>query len=233
MSEPDWDEAYERLLARTREAIARFSKEYPNAIICDFWYDSEPRYGYVLIGLNTPESARRSVEEQYAYNVAYRRKLLTEGVDTWLDSAYYQLRCHSVREVMTNSADFEFTEYAEILFPDWQEFAEGDQYPSQPEKRPHWLDDYLESRVSYLFWRVFESLVSEDAFSELNLASPTRLGFAFHDGPELVLHLVNWPNRDTEVGTGQPATRPESKPQGGDRTQPEVEGAPGSGMPAL
>ena len=196
MNEPDWEQAYEKLLTETKSVIARFSEEYPSVFVSDFWYDSEPCYGYVLIGINSLESARSSAREQYDYHVSYRRKLLTEDLDTWLDSAVYQLGVHSVKEAVTNSGDFEFSQFAQIDFPEWRKCAESDDYPENPDYR----GDYLECRAAYLFWRTFETLVEGDAFSSLRLASPTRLGFAFHEGSENIMHLLNWNAPSTEQG---------------------------------
>ena len=198
MNEPDWEQAYERLLQETRAAIANFSTEHPDVVVSDFWYDSEPCYGYVLIGVNSLESSRRTARKQYDYHVSYRRKLLTENLDTWLDNSVYQLGVHSVQEVNSNSGDFEFSQYAQIDFPEWQKCAESDDYPESPSHR----GDYLECRAAYLFWRTFETLVEEGAFSPLRLASPARIGFAFHEGTENVMHLLNWDNPPTEHVVG-------------------------------
>lgn len=194
MKKPDWEEAYHKLLAETRSVISKFSQEHPAVEVSDFWYDSEPRYGYVIISINTLESAQRSARKRYDYHVNYRRKLLTEDLDTWLDNAVYQLECHSVQETVYSTGDFEFVEYAQIDFPDWKDCAECDDYPEAPD----WEGDYLECRVAYLFWRSFETLVAENAFSSFRLASPTRLGFAFHDSSENIMHLLNWKNSGTE-----------------------------------
>lgn len=207
MKEPDWERAYQRLLKETQAAIRRFAQEHPNVIVSDFWYDSEPCYGYVLIGINSLDSARRSAREIYDYHISYRRKLLTDDLDTWLDNAVYQLRVHSVKEAITNSGVFEFSQYAKIDFPEWQECAESDDYPDQPD----YQDDYLECRAAYLFWRTFETLVEQDAFSPLQLASPARLGFAFHEGSANIMHLLNWNNPSAEQGSaGQSAPPSES-----------------------
>ncbi len=190
MKEPNWDTAYSRLLEESREAIARFRIEHPEVTVSDFWFDSEPRYGYVMIALNSEDSAIRFAKEQYDYHVAYRRKLFTEQLKTWLDCAIFQLSVHSVSQVCTNSGDFDFPDFAEVLFPEWQEFAESDDYPQSEDSDR----DFLKCRVGYTFWRVLEQLVAEDAFRDLHLASPTRVGFAFHDGPELTQYLINWKN---------------------------------------
>lgn len=200
MKEPNWERVFEKLLDKTRKSIFQFRKENPDVVISDFWFDSEPCYGYVLISINSLESAQRLAKEQYEYHVNYRRKLLSDKLDVWLDNAYYQIGTHSVSQICTNSGDFDFQQFAEIKFPEWQNYAESSDYPLRPDKRPDHLDDYLESRVSYTFWRVYETLVEENAFLELNLASPTRLGFAFHDGSEYILYLLNWKDLHRTIG---------------------------------
>src|SRR5690349_19263899 len=106
MTDKDWESFYCRLLDGTRAAVDAFAAEHPSEEVCYVAFDSEPRYGYVLIAFNTSESSARSVREAREYHTAYRRKLLTEQLDTWLDCAYYQLRSHSLPPFCNNTGDF-------------------------------------------------------------------------------------------------------------------------------
>lgn len=191
MNDKDWESFYIRLLDGTRAAVDAFAAEHAGEEVCYMAFDSEPRYGYVLIAFNTPQSSARSVREAYEYQIAYRRKLLTDGLDAWLDCAYYQLSSPSLLPFCNETGDFMYQDYRRIDFPEWQTFAESPEYPVQPDRRPDCLDDYLESRAAYIFWRVFEALTAERYFDRLRLASPMLLGFAFHDGPQQVLYVLN------------------------------------------
>jgi hypothetical protein len=54
-------------------------------------------------------------------------------------------------------------------------------------------DDFLESNVRLVLWRVAERLVADEAFKPLTLASPFIVGYEFHDGEDVVLRILNWP----------------------------------------
>lgn len=58
-----------------------------------------------------------------------------------------------------------------------------------------WGDDYAEGNTRIVLWRVIERLIESNAFGQLPLASPFRLGYQMHDDALTVLRILNWPQR--------------------------------------
>jgi hypothetical protein len=77
---------------------------------------------------------------------------------------------------------------AEVKFPEWQAFAESDGYPKAADDD----GDYLQDRIARLFARALVTLAEDASFSTLRLASPTLLGFGYHDC-QLIVHMLNLP----------------------------------------
>jgi hypothetical protein len=182
----DWNASEDKLHAASVAAIRRFGQEYAQLPVCFFQLDSEPRYGYVLIGFDTLENNIRTVKKSEQTAIANRRRTLTRP-ESW-KSAKYSLKTPRLAAFNTNSGNFAFPEYAQVSFPDWRKLAEEGGYPVGLAHQ----DDYLESNVRLVLWRVAERLVAEDAFEPLTLASPFMVGYGFHDGEQVILRLLNW-----------------------------------------
>jgi hypothetical protein len=195
MQEPDWDLFLERLVKATRESIESFASEHPTEEVCYFAYDSEPGYGYVLTSFNTTHASLEHARNRHDYHSQYRRQLLDKPV--WFDNAYYHARVHSVLPFCNNTGDFAYQSYRNIQFPEWQEFAESPEYVEEDDTDK----DYLTNRVARLFCRATDRLVDEHAFDRLRLASPTLIGFAFHDHGQHVLRILNLPRMASYEGS--------------------------------
>jgi hypothetical protein len=193
MDEAQWDVFLQRLLDGSRPAIRRFAAEHPGDEVCYFAFDSEPRYGYVLICFNTSQSNLRHVSEWHEKRVAYRKALLSQQV--WRDRAYYQVRTHSVLPFCDNTGDFAYQGFAEVKYPEWQTAAESEEYPQASDDN----NDYLQNRVALLFAQALDVLAEEGSFSSLGLACPTLLGFGFHDQEQLIVRMLNLPVPDGGV----------------------------------
>jgi hypothetical protein len=57
MRKINWDKAADQLFKWSRATIRRFAREYPDKEICFFSFDTEPRYGYVIIAFDTPANS--------------------------------------------------------------------------------------------------------------------------------------------------------------------------------
>jgi len=191
----DWNAGEEQLYVASVAAIRRFGQEHGRLPVCFFRFDSEPRYGYVLIGFDTQENNIRRVKKSEQTAIARRRTRLNRP-DSW-KSAKHCLRTPRLAAFNSNSASFAFPEYAQVSFPDWRELAEEGGYPIGSAHQ----DDYLESSVRLMLWRVAERLVADEAFKPLMLASPFIVGYEFHDGEEVVLRLLNWPAGAPEMSS--------------------------------
>jgi hypothetical protein len=183
----DWTASDEHLYAASVAAIRRFAAEHPNEEVCCFAFDTEPRYGYVLIGLDTLSNNIRSVKRRESFAVEQREKMLRLP-SAWQHAKYF-LRSPVLTAFNTNSGDFAYSQYARVEFPEWREAAERGDYPTGPAR----ADDYLESNGRLVLWRVAERLFAGGAFATLQLASPFLVVYGIHDQEESILRLLNWP----------------------------------------
>jgi hypothetical protein len=191
VSDDEWEKDLRRLLDASREAIRRFQREHGDEEVCYFAYDSDPQYGYVLICFNTSEASRRSVASSYAHSVARRVKNLREPA--FVDSALYMAESTAALPFCNNTGDFEYQGFAEVKFERWEEEA-----PEGHIEDDH--DNPLLNRVAWLLCCAIDTLVDEKAFDSLKLASPTLVGFAFHDSEQHVLRMLRLPGGDPAAG---------------------------------
>lgn len=183
----DWDASDQKLYQASIAAIERFAREHPNDEVCCFFFDcDEPRYGHLFISFDTLENNIRSAKELERIAIENREKNL-RGKLTW-QWAEYQLTTPVLSPFNTDGGDFAFREFAEIQIAAWVNLAQKG-YPKGDEND----DDYLESNVRLVLWRVTERLVADDAFAALKLASPFMVGYSIHDQEEVILRLLNWP----------------------------------------
>ena len=173
------------MVSGTREAIISFSSTHPNEEVCYFAFDCDPIYGYVLACFNTTDNSLRYVKERQERNLLRGKKIL--GNDKYRDNAYYYVESLNVPPHCNNTGDFKYQGYSEISFPEWEEYSRSDEYPKSEGHK----DDYLDNRVAFIFWQALTQLVEEGAFSNLKLASPTLVGFMFHDQQEIVVRILN------------------------------------------
>ncbi|MBA3484014.1 MAG: hypothetical protein H0T51_19595 [Pirellulales bacterium] len=188
MQEEQWADFLQRLIDGSLAAIDQFATTHPTEEICYFAYDSEPCYGYVLTCFNTTNANSRHVQEWHQRNTSYRKKLLANP--TWRDSAYYKVKTNCVLPFCNNTGDFAYQGFTEIKFPEWDECARSDKYP----ERLNHQDDYLESRVALIFAQALDTLAEGGSFEKLRLASPTLLGFGFHDHDQYVVRMLKLPS---------------------------------------
>jgi hypothetical protein len=183
----DWAVSDERLYAASVASISRFAVEHPGETVCFFAFDTEPRYGYVWISLDTLACNVRSVKRRESFAIGQREQTLRR-VDAWQHAKYF-LKTPILTAFNTNSGDFAYSQYETVEFPEWRETAELGDYPTGPAA----TDDYLESNGRLVLWRVAEQLVADGAFASLKMASPFLVGYSVHDQEESILRLLNWP----------------------------------------
>jgi len=183
----DWRACEDKLHKASVAAIKRFARNQSEEPICFFAFDSEPRYGYVLIAFDTLENNIRSAKSSEQFALERRLKMLA-GPDAWQTAKSF-LSSPGLSAFNTNTGDFAFQGYSKVKFPEWQELAAKGEYPVGED----WQDDYLESSARLVFWRVTERLVAEEAFQPLRISAPFMVGYGIHDQEEVILRLLNWP----------------------------------------
>jgi hypothetical protein len=200
--EPDWGGDEELLYAVSREAVARFRAEHPREVCSFFAFDSEPSEGYVLIALDTGENEIAESSRDQAYEIANRAKQF-DRENAWEAARYYIAERQSYAHC-TSTGGFAFPDYESVEFAQWKRFAASFTRGLPPRGEPGFQEaesqaldlysSYLQGHVMLIFWRVLERLIAEGDLHGLNLASPFRLGFNFHDqGLITVVRIINWP----------------------------------------
>jgi hypothetical protein len=107
----------------------------------------------------------------------------------WRDHAYRKVKVYSVLPFCDDAGDFAYQGFTEIAFPEWTELAKS---PDYPEDFPG--GDWLENRVAMIFSEAIDTLAQDGSFDKLRLASPTLLGFGFHDQDQYVVRMLRVPN---------------------------------------
>lgn len=188
MSMFDWISSEQKLYESCVAEIKRFVIEQPNAQVCCFAFDTEPRYGYVILAFDTLENNLRSCRELERSAVERNTEWLTERRH-W-QSATHFLTSPALPVFDTNSGNFAYSQFAEVRFPEWTSIAESDNYPQRKEHE----DEYLDSNVRIVLWNVAQRLVEGRAFDTLRKASPFVIAYCIHDEEDAILRILNWPN---------------------------------------
>jgi len=201
-NEPDWAADEELLYSKCCEAVSRFTAEHPDEVCSFLAFDSEPCYGYVLIALDTRENEIKESNRRQNYQVENRLKQFAHE-NAWQHADYYIAKSESYAHC-ESSGSFAYARYEHVEFERWVEFDESFAADLPPEDAPEYEEaetkalelhaQYLEGHVMLIFWKVIERLIEEGEINKLNLASPFRLGFNFHDqGLITTVRIINWP----------------------------------------
>ena len=182
--EPDWHADTERLVAESEAAIGRFAREHGGEAVCFFAFDSEPRYGYVIIAIDTLENSLALAQEAERFALERRRRVLG-GPHGWRMAAH-GMSSPKLGVFTTNPGDFKYPRYAEVEFPQWRSAAETGSGGMH-------VEGYLDGNARLVLWNASERLVERDAFRPLNLATPFMIGYAIHDEEESILRVLKWP----------------------------------------
>lgn len=201
-NEPDWAADEELLYSKCCEAITRFTAEHSDEICSFLAFDSEPSSGYVNITLDTRENEIRESNQSQNYQIKERiRQFAYES--SWQNAHYFVAERQSYTHCRS-SGSFAYALYDRIEFEEWEYFLESFMDDLPPEDAPEYdkaaseaielYSKYLEGHIILIFWKVIERLIADREIYKLNLASPFRLGYNFHDqGLITVVRIINWP----------------------------------------
>lgn len=188
MQFPDWQSLEERLFEQTSSVIRQFATEHSDVTCSFFAYDTDPGHGYFLPSFDTYENSLQQAQKNEQWAIEQRQKMLSQ--DWSWNSASYLSKSPRITDYSPDVGYFAYHIYAEFHFPELVEFRENESYP---QKRNDAEDDYLEGHVRIILWRVIERLIMNDAFAQLRMSSPFRVGYQFHDEDLLVLRILKWP----------------------------------------
>src|SRR5689334_20736969 len=88
MTSPDWKAAELRLVEESIRAIQAFAAEHCDVESCYFAFDSEPRYGYVLLCFDTTANSLRSAKSMESFAIERRQQMLSKG-DSWQHAGHF------------------------------------------------------------------------------------------------------------------------------------------------
>ena len=184
--EPNWEESFNTLLHAVTKSILDFTSQFPDKKVADLFFDCEPDAGYALISYNSVENSNNHFKEHYEERTTYIHKQVTERYDNWEDSFHSFLKRESKSFRCGDPGYFDYQHFAEVEFPEWVEYLNQD-LPN----RPNYQDDYLESRISFLFWKVLDRLIKDGAFEALSTCANFRMGYCYHDQEPVTLFIIN------------------------------------------
>ena len=193
MTEPDFASNEKELFDEAVEAIQEFARQHSSELFSFFSFDCNPDYGEVLFCLDTFNNSIKKAKEHEKYVTTRRRQKLSYDDRfevKWAIKTIQNKITGPVLPYNDNPGDFEYQGFGDgVFFPEWENFKLSDDYPGSYEDSE---DDYLECNATVMFSRVIDALVENNAFDCLNRTSPFLIGFAFHDGPKLVVRILNW-----------------------------------------
>jgi hypothetical protein len=183
----DWQTLEEQLFERSREAILRFAREYPEARCSFFAYDANPIYGEFIICFETAENSLQQAQENEQEAIKSRNQMLSRP-EAWRGAAYLSTN-PPVKAYTPDVGLFAHPMYDQIRVRELDELSASDAYPKGLPQE----DDYIEGNARIVLWKVIERLIASNAFSPLTLASPFQVGYQVHDDELVVLRILNWP----------------------------------------
>jgi hypothetical protein len=181
MPQPDWQSAEDTLFTRSREIISQFVRDHPDEVFALFAYSVDCDYTGVALNFDTLENSILQTQREVRSRIAQRNQLF--ALDHGWKNARYYVASATTRTVDWNMrGEWKYDLIAFVELPVWEE------YFNNSEKAPQ-----LEGRIIVAMWRVVERLVADQVFDGLQMSSPFRIAFSFHDDETIVLRLLNWP----------------------------------------
>ncbi|EMI16393.1 hypothetical protein RMSM_06681 [Rhodopirellula maiorica SM1] len=192
MKEPDFASNERQLIDASILAISEFAAQHTDELFRYFAFDCNADYGEILPCLDTEENSiaqakkhEARISERRLTQLSYDDKKSLE----WAINTFKNPITGPVLPYNNNTGDFRYQGFAEVSFLDeWEEFSLADDYPGEFADSQ---DDYLECTAAVMFSRTIDALVEQKAFDCLQRTSPFLVGFAFHEGPQLVVRLLN------------------------------------------
>src|SRR5581483_2480243 len=181
MAQPDWQSAEDVLFTRSREIIRQFVRDHPNEVFALFAYSVDCDYAGVALNFDTSDNSIRRVREHEHYKIRHRNQLFaSEG--GWKNARYYVAHHTNRMQECNLRGEWKYDLIAFVELPVWEE------YFNISEEAPE-----LEGRIIVSLWRAVERLVADQVFDGLQMSSPFRIAFSFHDDETIVLRMLNWP----------------------------------------
>ena len=179
----DWEKSIQHLVKFSEAAFDAFIAENGDEEICCVFYDSEPKYGYVMIGFDTASANLAAVTKLQEFALE-RRQLNLSGEEGW-ENAKYFVTTPVLSVFNTNSAEFAYSEFAQTHFEDWVSASRSPEYPPESE----FSDDYLDGNFRVAIWKAVEKLLADGIFEKLKHAETFVIGYALHDQEESILYI--------------------------------------------
>jgi hypothetical protein len=187
MGRPAWKEAEETLFRESREIIRRFAAEHPDEMFALLAFTVDCEYSGLALNFDTLENSVASAQERQDDIVELRNRFFAEPA-AWESAPYYVNNFLNRVSECNLVGPFAYEPVGVVDLPAWE------QYFRSSEETPQ-----MAGRVIVALWRVTERLVESGVFDRLNLASPFRIAYAFHDCETVVLRILNWSTGPVET----------------------------------
>ena len=185
---PDWYTVEERLVETGLSAISRFAAEHPNDLCAFFAFYTEPDVGLFGVCLDTYKNAVQAAMKNERQTFGRRQQLL-KGPRPW-SWAHATIDIPRIVDYTPSVGSFAQVMYMESFFEAWRAYLSSNEYPEQQKGE----DDYLEGNARIVIWKAIERLIKANAFENLRLTSPFRLGYQVHDDELIILRSIHWAN---------------------------------------
>lgn len=190
-----WKDMEEGLVTAAKDAIAQFRDQHPQETCSFFACACLPDQDDFVLGIDTWDNALITARKWEATIVAQRNLELSQEPEKdsgELEPWQYALSLAKEQQILDytpNIRQFPFL----FPVPGAKQWFVGWRDP-----RSHGLfigeeDGYLAGSICLVLWKVMERLVAEEAFAQLRLSSPFRVGYQFHFDNLVIVRQLNWP----------------------------------------
>lgn len=183
----DWQAIEDRLLAHSLAAIREFARDHSDELFSFFAYHAVYYEGYFQLCFDTLSNSLAVAQRTEAEAINRRAKMLSTN-EAWRGAAYFT-SSPAVAEYAQETGEFAWCLPAEIEFKEVHDAFVGGNYPGGDEAS----DEYIDGSTRIVLWQVLERLIAANAFDDLRLASPFRVGYQLSGDSLIVMRILNWP----------------------------------------
>lgn len=168
-------------------AIRDFALDHSSEIFSFFAFHAVYYEGFFQPCFDTLSNSL-DVAQRVELEAIERRAKMLSTLEAWRDAAYFSTS-PAIAEYAQETGDFAYGLPASVQFNEVHELFVSGTYPGGDEAS----DAYIEGSTRIVLWRVLERLIAAQAFNNLKLASPFRVGYQLSGEALVVMRILNWP----------------------------------------
>lgn len=183
----DWQSIEDHLLAQSIAGIREFARDHPSEVFSFFAYHIVYYEGYFQPCFDTLSNSLEVAQRTEREAIERRAKMLSTN-EAWRGAVYFTTN-PAVMEYAQETGDFAYCLQTNIEFKEVHDTFISGNYPGGDEAN----DEYIAGNTRVVVWKVLEKLIATNAFGNLHLASPFRLGYQLSGDTLVVMRILNWP----------------------------------------